>query len=91
MPRHNDEQKRQVGSDVLRALLGPEVPQRIDADDGHALLGQPLADGLVDVALSAVAGDDDRKPCHGTFGFDDRDRKVRRSPLAGPADLYALQ
>ena len=50
----------EVGRDLLRRLLRPEVAQAVDADDRDALVLQAAGDLLVDVAPAAVAGVDDR-------------------------------
>ena len=51
----------EVASSLFGRLLAPEVAQAVPADDGNALRPQLLADGLVEIAPTAIAGEDDRQ------------------------------
>ena len=67
-----------VGGGLFGRPFAPEIAQRIDADDGNALFLQIGAELLIDIALAAVAGIDDRHRVVLGRRVDRHDRQVER-------------
>ena len=78
----------QVARRLLRLALGPEVAQRIHADDGNAALLQGAGHLLVDIAPAAVARIDHGHRIEGRRRLEDGERQTERAiGIAGRVDM----